>query len=95
MSTKKWDSIWLGILLGLILPALFCIAYAHTISLPYLWRQGMFDMLKPILGRMMLLGTFANMGAVFVLYELNVWKLAKGVMIAIIPYMAAGIILLG
>ena len=55
----------------------------------------MFDMLKPILGRMMLLGTFANMGAVFVLYELNVWKLAKGVMIAIIPYMAAGIILLG
>jgi len=95
MTNRKWDSIWLGLAIGLILPALFCLAYAHTICLPYLWKQEMIDTLKPIIGRMLLLGTFVNMGAMFVLYELNVWKLAKGVMLAIIPYMAAGIILIG
>ena len=91
----KWDSLWLGLLIGLILPALFCLAYAHTIGLQHLWQDGMFEMLKPVIGRMLLLGSIANMGVTFVLYELNVWRLAKGVMLAIIPYMAAGIILLG
>lgn len=95
MDNRKWDSLWLGLLIGLLLPALFCLAYAHTIGLEHLWQDGMYAMLKPVLGRMSLLGTFANMGVVFVLYELNLWKLAKGVMLAIIPYMAAGIILLG
>ena len=95
MNAQKWDSLWLGLLIGLLLPALFCLAYAHTIGLWHLWQEGMYDMLKPVIGRMLLLGTFANMGVMFVLYELNVWKLAKGVMLAIIPYMAAGIILLG
>ena len=91
---KSWDNFWLGLLIGLALPALFCLAYAHTIGLQHLWQQDMFDTLKPVIGRMLLLGTFANMGVMFVLYELNVWKLAKGVMVAIIPYMAAGIVLI-
>ena len=95
MANKKWDSFWLGLVIGLILPALFCVAYAYTISLDHLWSNEMFDMLKPVLGRMVLLGTFTNMALIFLLYELNVWQLAKGVTVAVIPYMAAGIILLG
>lgn len=91
---NKWDSLWLGLLIGLLLPALFCVAYAHTIGLQHLWQKEMFEALKPVIGRMLLLGSVANMGVMFVLYELNVWRLAKGVMLAIIPYMAAGIILL-
>ena len=94
MNIQKWDKFWLGLLIGLVLPALFCLAYAHTISLPQLWDQGMFDVLKPVIGRMLLLSTFANMAVVFLLYELNVWRLAKGVIVAIVPYLAAGIILL-
>lgn len=95
MTKNKWDSFWLGLAIGLILPALFCVAYSYTISLNHLWSRDMFDMLKPVLGRMALLGTFTNMALVFVLYELNVWRLAKGVIVAVVPYMAAGIILLG
>lgn len=95
MTNKKWDSFWLGLLIGLILPALFCVAYAYTISLDHFWSKEMFDMLRPVLGRMVLLGTFTNMALIFILYELNVWRLAKGVMVAVVPYMAAGIILLG
>ena len=54
----------------------------------------MFQTLRPVIGRMVLLGTFVNMAATFVLYEFNLWKLAKGVIVAVIPYMAAAIILL-
>ena len=95
MANGKWDSFWLGLVIGLILPALFCVAYSYTISLDRLWSKEMFTMLKPVLGKMSLLGTFANMALVFLLYELNVWRMAKGVVVAVIPYMAAGIILLG
>ena len=90
----KLDKFWIGLLLGLLLPALFCLAYSHTIGLQHLWQEDMFEMLRPVLGRMLLLSTFANMAVMFLLYELNVWRLAKGVMVAIIPYMAAAIILL-
>jgi len=90
----KLDKFWIGLLLGLLLPALFCLAYAHTIGLQHLWQEDMFEMLRPVLGRMLLLSTFANMAVMFLLYELNVWRLAKGVMVAIIPYMATAIILL-
>lgn len=85
----------MGLVIGLILPALFCLAYSYTISLNHFWSKEMFDMLKPVLGRMALLGTFANMAFVFVLYELNLWRMAKGMIVAVVPYMAAGIILLG
>lgn len=95
MNRQNWDKLWLGLLIGLLLPALFCLAYAHTIGLQHMWQEEMYNTLKPVVGRMLLLGTFANMGVMFVLYELNGWKLAKGVMLAIIPYMAAAIILLG
>lgn len=94
MNAQKWDSFWLGVVIGLLLPALFCLAYSHTIGLQHLWQEGMYETLKPVIGRMLLLGTFANMALMFLLYELNVWRLAKGVLVAIIPYMAAGIILI-
>ncbi|MBR0309691.1 MAG: hypothetical protein IJQ97_02285 [Paludibacteraceae bacterium] len=90
----RWDSLWIGLLVGLLLPALFCLAYTYTIGLQHLWQEGMFDMLKPVIGRMLLLGTFANMALTFVLYEFNLWQMAKGVLVGILPYMTAAIILL-
>lgn len=91
---RKWDNFWLGLLFGLLLPAAFCYIYARTISLDQMLAQGMYELLKPIIGRTLMLGTFANMGVMFILYQMNVWKFAKGVLIAIVPYLAAGIILL-
>jgi len=91
---NKWDNFWLGVLLGLLLPALFCVAYAYTIHLPQLMEQDMLDMLKPVIGRMLLLGTFTDMAGMFLLYEFNLWRVAKGMVVAIVPYMAAGIILI-
>ncbi len=90
---NKWDNFWLGVLIGLLLPSLFCIAYSYTIHLRELWQPDMIEILKPVIGRMLLLSVFANMAAMFILYEFNLWRLAKGVFIAILPYMAAGIVL--
>lgn len=91
---NKWDTIWLGFVLGLIFPALFCVAYAYTLHLPQLWAPDMVDMLKPVIGRMLLLSTFTDMAGMFLLYEFNLWKIAKGMVAAIIPYMAVGILLI-
>ena len=91
---RRWDNFWLGLVLGLLLPLLFCLAYAHTISLQHLWQEGMYESLRPVIGRMLLLSTFANMAVMFLLYELNMWRLAKGLLVAILPYMAAAIVIL-
>lgn len=42
----------------------------------------------------MLLSTFVDMAAMFLLYEFNLWRIAKGIVLGIIPYMAAAILLL-
>ena len=90
---NKWDNFWLGVAIGLVLPALFCVAYAYTLHLPEFFGQDMWDMLKPVVGRMFLLAGFVNMAVTFVLYEFSLWHLAKGVLIAILPYMTAGVAL--
>ena len=84
---RRWDNFWLGLVLGLLLPLLFCLAYAHTISLQHFWQEGMYESLRPVI-------TFANMAVMFLLYELNLWRLAKGLLVAILPYMAAAIVIL-
>lgn len=91
---NKWDNFWLGLLVGLALPALFCVAYAYTIHLPQIWEPGLFNTLKPVIGQMLLLGSFTNMAAMFILYQLNIWRFAKGVFVAILPYLGAGILLM-
>ena len=39
------------------------------------------DMMGPILGKIMQVGIFPNLALLFVFYTMEVWKLAKGVLI--------------
>lgn len=92
---RKYDTYWLGIIIGLILPLLFSIAYAYTIGLQYLWHREMFEMLKPVIARMLLLSIFPDMAVVFIFYEFNLWHIAKGTIIGLFPYLIAGMIFMG
>jgi hypothetical protein len=49
------------------------------------------DMMGPILGKIMQVGVFPNLALLFVFYTLEVWKLAKGVLIGALPYLIASI----
>lgn len=47
-----------------------------------------------ILGKILQIGIFPNLALLFVFYTLEVWKLAKGVLIGALPYLIASIALM-
>ena len=49
------------------------------------------DLMGPILGKIMQVGIFPNLALLFLFYTMEVWKLAKGVLIGALPYLIASI----
>lgn len=86
----RFDKYWIGILIGLICPALFCYAYIETYHLWAVLRAFNFGE-GSILSKMMLVSVFPDMAMLFLFYETDTWKLAKGVLIGSFPYMLAAI----
>ena len=88
----KLDKYWIGILLGLIMPALVAYIYIDRNNLLY-----MFDLLgldfknNVFLGQVMILSVFPNLAFIFVCYTLELWRAAKGLLIAAIPYLMVSI----
>ena len=48
--------------------------------------------MRPILGKICQVGIFPNLAFVFVFYTLEWWKLAKGVLLAAVPYLIASVL---
>lgn len=96
---SPFDKYWIGFLVGLILPALFAYAYLvrfglwdpmfNSITANYIGPQ-----LYNTLGKVFLVSVFPNLGFVFVLYKMDWWKTAKGLMVAAMPYFVASIFLM-
>ena len=92
--TQRFDKYWIGILLGLALPALVGYVYIERFNLWYTFEAFNMDMMGPILGKIMQVGIFPNLALLFVFYTMEVWKLAKGVLIGALPYLLASIALM-
>ena len=86
---QRLDKYWLGILLGLVLPALVGYGYIGRFNLWYTFEAFDWDLMRPILGKICQLGVFPNLALLFVFYTLEWWKLAKGILFAALPYMIA------
>ncbi len=50
------------------------------------------SLMGPILSKIMQVGIFPNLALLFVFYTMEVWRLAKGVLIGAIPYLIASIV---
>lgn len=86
----RFDKYWIGILLGLLAPALFCYAYIETFHLWGVLRA--FNMSAgSVLSKMLIVSVFPNMALLFLFYQTDTWRLAKGVLIGAFPYMLAAI----
>ncbi len=92
--TQRFDKYWIGILLGLMLPAIVGYIYIERFNLWYTFETLSMDMMGPILGKIMQVGIFPNLALLFVFYTMEVWKLAKGVLIGALPYLIASIALM-
>lgn len=88
MKTKL-DKYWIGILLGLALPALIGYVYVERFNLWYTFEVFNWEQVRPIIGNICQIGIFPNLAFVFVFYTLDLWRLAKGLFIGAAPYLIA------
>jgi len=80
--------------LGLIIPVVIGYIYIERFNLWYTFEAFNMDLMGGILGRIVQVGIFPNLALLFVFYTMELWKLAKGVLIAALPYLIASIILM-
>lgn len=84
----RLDKYWIGILIGLLLPALFGLIYVERMNLwpaleQFQWRS------NPMLSNLLLVSIFPDMALLFLFYKTDTWKLSKGVLYGAIPYLLA------
>ena len=89
---KRFDKYWIGIVIGLLLPALFGLVYMEQFELWYMiqfYKTG----IKEPLSRMFMLSVFPDLALLFLFYTTETWKLSKGVLIGAMPFLIASAIL--
>ena len=80
--------------MGLIIPVVIGYIYIERFNLWYTFEAFNMDLMGGILGRIVQVGIFPNLALLFVFYTMELWKLAKGILIAALPYLIASIILM-
>lgn len=88
----KFDRYWIGILIGLLLPALFGWLYVDRFHLYEALRAFQFHA-GPIVTKLFIVAVFPDMALFFLFYALDTWKLAKGTLAGALPYLVAAAIL--
>lgn len=78
----------------MILPALVGYIYIERFNLWYTIETFDIDLMGNILSKILQVGIFPNLALLFVFYTLEVWRLAKGVLLGALPYLIASIILM-
>lgn len=94
LPTQRFDKYWIGILLGLLLPALVGYIYIERFNLWSTFEMFDIHLMGSILSKILQVGIFPNLALLFVFYTLEMWRLAKGVLLAALPYLIASIALM-
>lgn len=85
------NKIWVGIVTGLLLPAVFVLIYAFRVNFFTLWSVELYDILKPLIGQMLMIGAFADAALLFILYQFDQYEWAKGTMLGLLPYLLCSV----
>ena len=78
----RFDRYWIGILIGLILPAAFGLTYIEVMNL---CQAG------GVLSKLLLVSVFPDLALIFVFYTTDTWRLSKGVLVGAMPYVLAAL----
>jgi hypothetical protein len=87
----RFDRYWIGILIGLILPAAFGMTYIEVMNLWYPLQTFQFDA-GGVLNKLLMVSVFPDLALIFVFYTADTWRLSKGVLAGAMPYILASII---
>ena len=86
----RFDRYWIGILVGLFLPAIFGLTYIEVMNLWYPLKTLQFQA-GGVLSKLLLVSVFPDLALLFVFYTTDTWRLAKGVLVGAFPYILAAI----
>ena len=89
----RFDRYWIGILIGLILPAAFGLTYIEVMNLWYPLKTLQFDV-GGVLNKLLMVSVFPDMALVFVFYTTDTWRLSRGVLAGSMPYILASLIVM-
>lgn len=87
---SRFDKYWIGILIGLIIPAAFGLTYIDVMNLWYPLKTLQFQA-GGVLSKLLLVSVFPNLALIFVFYTTDTWKLSKGLLVGSMPYILAAI----
>ncbi len=87
---ERFDKYWIGIVLGLLMPAIFCCLYIESMGLWYAFQTFQFQY-GSLLNKMLLVSVFPDLAFIYVFYTLNTWNISKGILIGAMPYILATI----
>lgn len=66
--------------------------YIDRFNLWYTFKAFDLDLMGGVLSKILQVGIFPNLALLFVFYTLEMWRLAKGVLLAALPYLIASIV---
>ena len=76
------------------MPALVGYIYIERFNLWYTFEVFDIDTMGGILSKILQVGIFPNLALLFVFYSVEMWRVAKGVLLAALPYLIASIALM-
>ena len=86
----RFDRYWIGILIGLLLPAIFALVYIDVMNLWYPLQTLQFQA-GGVLSKLLFVSVFPDLALIFVFYTTDTWRLAKGVLCGAMPYILASL----
>lgn len=84
----RFDRYWIGIVAGLLIPAVFGLTYIEVMNLWYPLQTFQLQA-GSVLGKLLLTSIFPDMALIFVFYTTDTWRLSKGILIGAMPYILA------
>lgn len=86
----RFDRYWIGILVGLLIPAIFALVYIDVMNLWYPLQTLQFQA-GGVLSKLLFVSVFPDLALIFVFYTTDTWRLAKGVLCGAMPYILASL----
>lgn len=87
----RFDRYWIGILIGLIVPAIFALIYIDVMNLWFALQMLQFKAGR-VLSKLLMVSVFPDLALIFVFYTTDTWRLSKGVLVGAMPYLLASLL---